>query len=509
MLSLNTMTAFYLTYRPQKISDLDLKTVRELLEEILGSKNILHAFLFVGPKGTGKTSSARIVAKSLNCVGKKKNKGEPCNKCEMCKSISQARAIDLIEIDAASNRGIDDIRSLREKIKLTPGQAKKKIYIIDEVHMLTNEAFNALLKTLEEPPDHAVFVLCTTEPHKLPETIVSRCWQVDFSKATVEEVVRSLKKVVKGEKIKITDKDLKLIASQVDGSFRDGVKILEQLSSGGKKISSKKVKQWSEQGIGELNIDEWLVMVYKGEKEKVLKDLNKAVNKGMDVSKFIIKILEKLRQVLLKKWSVEIEGEDIVELKDVNKIRNLARLFDKAGQEVRYSMIEILPLELAVMEWAGGEVDSDEDFEEETGKETVDLKTDKSKIKYSKNQGKLNIKQVEDRWTEVLAAMKPHNHSLEALLKATKPTGFDGKFLMLEVFYKFHKERLETDRYRQIVEEVASQVLSAPVSIRYCLGERIQPVKKPAVDSSNVNIPTKVDNDIINTAEEVFGVKVE
>jgi len=499
--------AFYLTYRPQKIADLDLKIVRELLGEILGSKNIPHAFLFVGPKGTGKTSSARIVAKSLNCVGKKKNKGEPCNKCEMCKAISQARAIDLIEIDAASNRGIDDIRDLREKIKLAPAQAKKKIYIIDEVHMLTNQAFNALLKTLEEPPDHAMFVLCTTEPHKLPETIVSRCWRVDFNKATIEEVVRSLKKVVKGEKITIKDDDLKLIAGQVDGSFRDGVKILEQLAASSKKISSKKIKEWLEQGMAELNTDEWLVGVYKGEKEKALKELNKAVNKGMDVSKFILKILERLRQVLLKKWQVNVEGEDIVEMDDINKIRSLARLFDKAGQEVKYSMIEVLPLELAVMEWGGAERDSDGDFAEKTGEEAVEKKTDKVEIKYSKKQGRLDIKQVEDKWKDVLAAMKPHNHSLEALLRATKPAGFDGKFLMLEVFYKFHKERLETDRYRQIVEEVASQILLTPVSIRYSLAQKIKEIKE--TEASNVDITAKVDNDIINTAEEIFGVKVE
>ena len=229
---------YYLKYRPQKVSELDLISVRESLEKILKSKKIPHAFLFSGPKGIGKTSAARIFAKSINCLGKRKD-FEPCNKCDVCQEITNGSSLDLIEIDAASNRGIDDIRSLREKIKLSPARCRYKVYIVDEAHMLTTEAFNALLKTLEEPPAHAVFILCTTEPEKLPKTIVSRCLQIKFQKAKKEEVINSLKRVVKGEKLEVEKEVLAEISVNAEGSFRDAQKILDQLSLANRKISLK------------------------------------------------------------------------------------------------------------------------------------------------------------------------------------------------------------------------------------------------------------------------------
>ena len=220
---------FYRKYRPQKIDDLDSESVRQTLTAVL-QKDTPHAFLFTGPKGLGKTSTARIVAKVVNCEKRKKGSAEPCNECDQCTSITNGTNVDVLEIDAASNRGIDEIRELKEKIRLAPVAAKRKVYIIDEVHMLTTEAFNALLKTLEEPPEHAMFILCTTEAHKVPETIVSRCFQIMFRPATEEELVRSFKRIVAGEKIKIDDEALKYIAQLADRGFRDGVKVLEEVT---------------------------------------------------------------------------------------------------------------------------------------------------------------------------------------------------------------------------------------------------------------------------------------
>ena len=197
-------TTFYLKYRPQKLADLDLREVREGLLRIVKGGKFPHALLFAGPKGTGKTSAARIFAKVVNCQNPKD--GEPCNQCDACREITKGTAMDLIEIDAASNRGIDDIRALRETIKLSPVKLKYKVYIIDEVHMLTLEAFNALLKTLEEPPTHAIFILCTTEPDKLPETIISRCLRFNFRKAKIEEIVEGpLKRAVENESFEVED----------------------------------------------------------------------------------------------------------------------------------------------------------------------------------------------------------------------------------------------------------------------------------------------------------------
>ena len=226
---------FYLKYRPQKIDELDIAEVRESLTRIVASGRVPHAFLFSGPKGTGKTSAARIIAKIVNC----ESKARPCNKCLQCTQINKGSNIDVIELDAASHRGIDDVRLLRDAVKLSPAKASKKVYIIDEVHMLTLEASNALLKTLEEPPEHVMFILATTNPEKLIETIRSRTTNIAFRKATAEEIVRSLSRAVKGEKMKINEESLNEMAGASGGSFRDAVKILEQLALEKRKLDPK------------------------------------------------------------------------------------------------------------------------------------------------------------------------------------------------------------------------------------------------------------------------------
>jgi DNA polymerase-3 subunit gamma/tau len=193
---------YYRKYRSQTIAEIDNSEIRETLGKSLLENKFSQAYLLVGTRGSGKTSMARLIAKVVNCTGRKLGE-EPCNKCESCVAITDGRSLDVVEIDAASNTGVDDIRDLREKVKLAPVQGKFKIYIIDEVHMLSTSAFNALLKTLEEPPEHVIFVLATTDPQKLPETIVSRCLVYDFKTASKEELVRSLSRVVAGEKIKV------------------------------------------------------------------------------------------------------------------------------------------------------------------------------------------------------------------------------------------------------------------------------------------------------------------
>src|SRR5258708_21875964 len=220
----------YLKYRPQTIDELDLESVRISLKNIIKSGNLPHSFLFSGPKGTGKTSAARILAKVINCTSRSETSIEPCNKCASCISITKGNNIDILELDAASNRGIDDVRSLKEGISLAPAASKKKVYIIDEAHMLTVEAANAFLKTLEEPPDHVVFILATTNPEKLPDTVVSRLTRVDFSRATADDIARQLTRVALGEKIKIEKEAIIKISKKADGSFRDAVKILESIS---------------------------------------------------------------------------------------------------------------------------------------------------------------------------------------------------------------------------------------------------------------------------------------
>lgn len=345
---------FYLQYRPQKISELDLKQVREGLARVVSSGRVPHAFLFAGPRGTGKTSAARIIAKAFNCLKRPITRPglrfEPCNRCSLCKKITAGTALDLIEIDAASNRGIDDVRDLREKIKLAPLKAKYKVYIIDEAHMLTMEAFNALLKTLEEPPKHAIFILCTTQPEKLPETITSRCLRFNFRKGKIKEIVRCLKKVVKGEKLKVQEGVLEEIAKEVDGSFRDAQKILEQLSLSGKKITKKMVRE--EIGKSRQYRPEILFQhLAKKNTQEAIKEINRAVEGGVNLKSYTEELLEILRDCLLQSVGLSQSEKEYPLPLERDQVVRLIELFMRAGKELKTAIIPQLPLELAVVEW--------------------------------------------------------------------------------------------------------------------------------------------------------------
>lgn len=483
--------AYYLKYRPQKISELDLAAIREGLEKILKSKKTPHALLFSGPRGTGKTSAARIFAKAINCQTKRKTY-EPCNKCSLCQEITKGTSLDLIEIDAASNRGIDDVRELRDKIKLAPSRCQYKVYIIDEVHMLTREAFNALLKTLEEPPEHAVFILCTTAPEKLPKTIVSRCLCFNFKKAKIEETMRSLKRVVKGENLSIEKEALEEIADSTDGSFRDAQKILDQLAMDKKKISLTRTKQL----LGRIEATapgKLLQLLVDKNLKGALLEIDRIVSLGADLSQYCQGIFDKLRLGLLAQSGLtevsppkEVTGLKIFELTD------LIRLFSQAVNDLKTSPIPQLPLELVAVEWIRVEKPEEtEGAKVKTAKKEVPVKARQS----SRQDGQL-LREIKERWQEILAGVKPLNHSVEALLRSSRPTSLQGDVLVLEVFYEFHKERLETDKCRLVVEEVASEIFNKPLKLRCVLGQR----KKPASEE-------KPEENAVQMAEDIFGTR--
>lgn len=519
---------FYRKYRPQTISELDLTLIREQLFQVLSSKKVPHAFLFTGPRGLGKTSAARILAKAINCLansiwqranGKEKRKKsgeaightpsaisqiEPCNKCPACLSITQGSALDFIEIDGASNRGIDNIRELRERIKLSPVSLNKKIYVIDEVHMLTTEAFNALLKTLEEPPEHVVFILATTEPEKLPQTIVSRCFVLSFNQPTNQELKRSLERVIKGEKLEVDSEAVDGIVARADGSFRDAHKILEQLAFAGKKIN----KQLFENVYQASQEDELLKLLQEGQLSQALNWLGKAKVRGADWKTLIQNLLIKLRDELLVLCGV---GESNQYRFSQRELKQLIELFLKAGASLKSAPLPFLPLEIAVIEFCqgmakassqGGQEEKTKVREEPKEEREVETNPRRTPAEPDNNGGPeakplIPLDEVLATWERLLQTVKPQNHSVEALLRSARPTGVKGKAVVIEVFYEFHKGRLETSKCRAIVEAALQEVLQQPkLMIEYVLGEKR---KSAALIKSS-----KDDSDLVQAAEEVF-----
>lgn len=326
---------FYLKYRPQKIKDLDIDSVRETLIQISKSKDISHSFLFAGPKGTGKTSTARILAKIINCEQPTADK-EPCNKCNSCFTITNGTSMDVIEMDAASNRGIDDMRALRDVAKLAPANSRAKIYIIDEAHMLTNEASNALLKILEEPPKHVYFILATTNPEKLIDTIKSRTTIINFTKATFEETMRSLQRIIKNEKIskawpsglKIDEKNIEKIIKMAKGSFRDAVKLLEQYIIDSKFLENQSI----------FDAETLADTMLSKDADKALTIIKDALINGVSVDSITTELLTILQTKLL-----EDKSEDLIKL---------IGLILSAQEYNKVTPIEELPLELAVIKYS-------------------------------------------------------------------------------------------------------------------------------------------------------------
>lgn len=513
------MDAWYLKYRSQDVGELDSDFVRTALLKVIDSGKIPQALLFTGPRGTGKTSAARILAKVLNCEKNKEGKtlSEPCNKCAQCQAITGGSAIDVLEIDAASNRGIDDIRELRERVKLAPSSGRYRVYIVDEVHMLTNEAFNALLKTLEEPPRHAVFILCTTDPQKIPETILSRCTRIIFPQASVEEIANKLKKVVKTEGLTIDEAGLLMVAEAAKGSFRDGIKLLEQVVSGksGEKVKTSEIVELLGRAKG-VEPERMLKHLVLRDVKAAMEEVGVVVGSGASIRTYIEDLVELLRSSLLGK--VGVSGPGVAVSGDVTSLSalemdRLIRLLSRAYSELKDAVLPQLPLELSVIEWCleGGQESKSKESEDTEEKERRVVKNEEVIQSSSEELGEVSSSGVSEHWAEIMQKVKPKNHSVEALLRACRPLSIAKGFLNIEVYYKFHKERLETDRCRSIVEETIAEVMGVPLKIKFQLGERAVKREADAATLSQNDVSGKeVDEEIVKAAAEIFkGTVVE
>ena len=313
-------TALYRKFRPKTFNEMvGQEHITKTLKNQIVAGRVGHAYLFNGGRGTGKTSAAKILARAINCLNPKD--GEPCNECEICKEILSGANTDVVEMDAASNNSVEDIRSIREEVNFLPTSSKYRVYIIDEVHMLSTGAFNALLKTLEEPPEHVKFILATTEPQKLPATILSRCQRFDFKKISNSDIIKRLKEVCKKSEIEITDEALNTIAILSEGAMRDALSILERcVQDGLKNINEDNIKDLV--GIPKITyIQEIIDGILEYNIEKVLTALVAVINEGKDVTNLTWELIKYTKDLLVYKTTnkIELYSED-----EIKKLKELA-----------------------------------------------------------------------------------------------------------------------------------------------------------------------------------------
>ncbi|HZK42838.1 MAG TPA: DNA polymerase III subunit gamma/tau [Syntrophomonadaceae bacterium] len=466
--------ALYRAWRPRRFEEVvgQEQTVTALSNAIKENR-LAHAYLFSGPRGTGKTSIAKIIAKAVNCENLQD--GEPCNICSSCSDIDNGNFMDVVEIDAASNRGIDEIRDLREKVRILPAQGKFKVYIIDEVHMLTTEAFNALLKTIEEPPDSVIFILATTELQKIPATIRSRCQSYNFRRLTNEEIETRLDKVANSNDIVIEAGALPIIARRANGGLRDALSILDQLFSyKGQQISKKDV--FDILGIvDQLFLSHLMDMIIDQDTSKIIELLSTALSEGKEAQQIAREMSLYLRDLLLyanagNTVDFSVAGEDNIKLMDKQKSKidknNLIialRIMMETTERLKFSEGQKFLLEMGFLELV-------ELFKPAT--KTEKAKQQKSDFEPRPKESTDKAERSEARevlWHRILAAVKDKKIPTHALLSQGRLLGAkdDEVYIGFKKGYKFHKERMEEKGNRDILEEVLNELFDRYIEVQF------------------------------------------
>lgn len=521
---------FYSEYRPQKFGDLiGADHINAVITSSLLKNKVAHAYFFTGGRGIGKTTTARLLAKALMCEnpvkfetpknGQPNIHFEPCNECKSCLAVKKGNHLDMIEIDAASNRGIDDVRALRENVSLSPTMSTKKVYIVDEVHMLTTEASNALLKTLEEPPIHVHFILCTTNPEKVLDTIKSRCIQVQFKTPESDTIVLKLRKIADDKKIEVSDEDLQKIAKMARGAFREAETYLEQYANNGGELDFINTTDTE-------TYNDFYKLILASDLTGSISYINKLSSDGSNIEQWTIGFIDYLRSLLLTKVGVltidqvKASGVDSQILTNVNatQIKEHLRTFMDVPRAFRDTVVVTLPLELALVDVIGegsGKVSTPI-----TPKEAEDSKKKPEKvmpleisvpkdmpvtIEVTTTTKVEKVKPAKDfPYKTLVETLKETNHSIYLILGSCKLNHFDGKHLVLSVPYSFHKERLLASKIRKIIEDTAEAIAGSQVIFDCVLNSK--PDAENLTDK-NIVLPNK--KPLEDVFHNVFGDALE
>ncbi|NLK00352.1 MAG: DNA polymerase III subunit gamma/tau [Clostridia bacterium] len=529
--------SLYRRLRPTRFGDLvGQEHISTILKNALRLDRVSHAYLFCGPRGTGKTTTAKLLASAVNCHDP--DGVEPCNQCSSCEQISRGYSMDVEEIDGASNRGIDEVRDLREKVKLTPAKEKNKVYIIDEVHMLTGEAFNALLKTLEEPPGRTIFILATTEPHKVPETILSRCQRFDFRRISQREIEEYLMEVVHAQGAEADPQSLSIIAKMAQGGLRDALSYLEQcMIFGDGKLEKDHVDivlgKVSDQAIKDL-----IQSVKEGHVAQCLEIVGDAAARGKDIGHIFNDILEYLRGLLILSTTGDAVhlipyGEDIIEVMNeqvedfsTGSLFEMIHDLSQYEQKVKWSNQPQIILELAVIKMcqyvkkpqgASGDIasagrEAKAEPKVHGGHEKPPLAAAEQKMAVEEEgvtvgpeekESPIILEKIRDEWQEIMVQVRNRKISLHAVLLEGKPRELDGKVLTI-VFpskFKFHKETVEDGKNRKLLESILSQHFKHAMKVK-CVLEGNPGVEKLTGGNEGEQDP------LVRGALEIFGGEI-
>ncbi len=476
----------YRKYRPQSFSQIvGQQHIVAILKNALAQNKIAHAYLFCGPRGSGKTTIARILSKSSNCSD---YKNDACDKCVNCLEFNAGRSLDLIEIDAASNRGIDEIKNLRENVRFGPSQGKYKVYLIDEAHMLTKEAFNAFLKTLEEPPPYAIFILATTEPHRLPATIISRTQRFDFKRLAMDELSGRINLVADWEKIKVEPEAVRLIASEADGSVRDAEGLLGQiLATGENPITLEKTEAilglFSARKVKEL-VD----LIISRNHSDALSWLHKNLSAGYDVGQLLKSFSHYLRKMIWVNVSPELMAGVKLELghdeatllqeqarqtnphqlagwiKILGETKQNLDLYPTPGMAVELALISFFPQIIKqVVDNPKPVVISHSDVVESARSVSQSIN--------KKEEGVIDLATITACWPQIVQAVRPFNHSLSGFIQGMKLQEVSADTFTLATKYTFHKDRLSELKNKKIIEDAVEKITGHKLNLN-CILEK-------------------------------------